>query len=429
MANEGTGGYIQNCFVDADPPLSALPISLRVYFNPTQKSAVFRLRATSERKTALSCCLNISPTEIHRISLSTGPPAYLHFHVAAIDFIAPKGPLVEPTSEADFDKVKRLRSLTQQTTLRISLPDNWGDYLPQLAALCSAVGEGGFRPDPKNSDLNTLFAGQGGRVVHADELWTPSSSSDLPPADLFARCAQPPASTSNACGLAAATDSTAPNEPPPPLYLTSSPPPPLSPRPSRSTNRKRIRTRTPSSSSSSPDYRVWKHLDLVVGEREKIMAELLRRADKREHALQKVMNNLDMKCARAEEVTARLTALIPWVEEREAVLRGEGGGLQSAQEPEETPASQISTASASPSASPQSVASISSNISDRVQAYITQQFDNLRDEFASNYVTHEVMEEFMSEHVAEYEMLEVIREAIDEAMGDLRERMSRALEY
>lgn len=263
--------------------------------------------------------------------------------------------------------------------------------------------------------------------MQADELWAPASlfSTDGPPGPQL-----PPPNL---------ISTPASDKFPLPTYAdVGSPPPPSSPRPPR--NKKRLRTRTPSlSSSSSPDYRTWKQHDLAVGEREKMMAELLRRAGKKEQTFKKAMDDLDTKCARAEEVVARLTALTLDAEERETVLR-EAGGSPSVQEEQvqaaEPRASQISTASASASASPASTTSISSNISDRIQAYLTVQFDQLRHELVSDYATNESVEQRVSDevdrvldrYVEEHQMFDAIREAIDEAMGELRTRVLQAWE-
>lgn len=427
------GQDIHACFVDTNPPFSsALPIILRFFYNPARKAALFRLRATVG---ALAYFLEISPDKIQSLSLHPGPPAYLDFRVAAINFIAPRGPLLRPTVDTDRSTLEALRLLAQQSTLRVSLPDVM-DNMTQLATLCEAVARGGLCPDLEQSELKMLYGGRGGRVVPAEEVWTPASFSSteeapdnnlLPPPNLF---------------------STVPGESPLlPAYTdlaSPPPPPPLSPRPP--TRKKRRRTRTPSfSSSSSPDYRTWKHLDLAIGDREKIMSELLRRAEHKEKTFKKVMGDLDAKCARAEEAIARLTALIPPAQERgPSPALCEAGGplhmqlLQERQVPaaEEDPrASQISTASASPtSAASTAAASVSSNISDRVQAYITAQLDQLRDELASDYATHESVEQRVSDevdrtlhrYVEEYQMFDAIREAIDKAMEEVRARMLEA---
>lgn len=63
-----------------------------------------------------------------------------------------------------------------------------------------------------------------------------------------------------------------------------------------------------------PDYEIYGYLNLgagVIGEREKVMAELLRRADEKEKVLHQMIIQLNTSLTRAEGVVAKLTSLAP----------------------------------------------------------------------------------------------------------------------
>lgn len=416
---------IQGCSIQR------LSINLRILFDPTQDLASFRLRVTintSPSALLRYVYLDISPDRIHDLSLRIGSSTCLHFSVAAIAVIVPQGLELHSITDADRTTLDTLRSLVQQDALVVSLPDRTED-LPHLAAMCEAVARGGFRPDPGQMDLKTLYRGQGGRVVEADdELWVSTNSSPM---------GEPlgvPGTNSFAPDFffSAPRDKT-----PPPTYgsvISPPPAPPLTPV-HYGKERKRLRTRTPSiSPDSSPDYRTWKHLELAVGEREKIIVELLRRADSQEKAFQKVIGDLDAKCARAQEVIAELSELSSGAVKQVNVLQEAGSSLAAPKKQrEEARNSQRSTASPSPSvaASPGSVSSMSSNIPERVQAYITAQLDRLRDELAEDYATNESVEQYVGDevdrmlnrYVEEHQVVEMIQEAVDDAMAKVRERI------
>lgn len=309
--------------------------------------------------------------------------------------------------------------------MRVLLPDA-GHELSQLVALCEAIGRGGLHPDPTQTNLQSLYRGKGGRVVEADEEL-------CPPACLFSTVAPHD-------GLLPAAN---PDELDPPTYsnlASPPPPPPLSPVPLSTKKRKRTRTPSISSSSSSPDYRTWKHIDLVCGEREKMMCELIRRATKKERAIRDLIGEMKTKEEAVDEKITSLTALLAEVEKKEAALRDASGVQSSKDELKkqslEPRASQVSTVTLSSPASPSSTASVSSNISDRLQIYIATQFDQLRDEIACEYATSESVEQQVSDevdrilnrHVEEHQMFDAIREAIDEAMAEVRARVLAAWE-
>lgn len=415
---------IQGCSI------KSLSINLRILFDPIQDLASFRLRVTintSPSALLRYVYLDISPDKIHDLSLRMEPPC-LHFHVSAITVIVPQGLEVQSVTDADRITLDTLRSLIQQDTLVVSLPERT-EELPHLAAMCAMVARGGMRPDPGQMDLKTLYRGKGGRIVEADDdLW--ASSSSLPTVEPLGI----PGTNSFAPDFffSAPRDKT-----PPPTYgsVTSPPPaPPLTPV-RYGKERKRLRTRTPSiSPDSSPDYRTWKHLELAVGEREKIIVELLRRADSQEKAFQKVIGDLDAKCARAQEVIAELSELSSGAAKQVDVLHEAGTSLAPPKKHgEETRNSQRSTASPSPSvaASPGSICSMSSNIPERVQAYITTQLDRLRDELAEDYATNESVQQYVGDevdrmlnrYVEEHQVVEMIQEAVDDAMAKVRERI------
>lgn len=385
--------------------------------------------------------LDVSPDHIESFVLQPGPPICLHFRVVDITIIAPQisSDLITTAHRAVSET---LQCFAQQRTLRLQLPDEDRDHklLAPVISFFEAVHCGVVQPDPRQKDLKSLYRGKGGRIVKiGEELW-PRLSASLPSTEPpLNESLQPPPDLH----AAALSD----NEPSPPRYqaLTSPlPPPPLSPR-FASSSKKRLRPTTPSlpsSSSSSPDYRTWKHIDLVCGEREKMMCELLRRAAKQEKTLQVLLDKMETKDARADDKIARLEALIDKAEGEEAALsdavsmRQAQAGL--VQEPVTTPvpttaaaATSSSSDSVTESASPVSPGSVSADIPDRLQAYVAAQIDRLRGELACEYAATNYVEQCVTDevdrvldrYVEEHQMYEAIREAIDEALEEVRSRV------
>ncbi|KAG8168784.1 hypothetical protein KVR01_001533 [Diaporthe batatas] len=238
-----------------------------------------------------------------------------------------------------------------------------------------------MRPEPGLVGLRTLYSGTGGRIVDiAGELALTR------PLD-----AGPITTTS---------------PPPPPPHVT---------RPTRGKN-KRVRSQSssqsrsrsstspgPGSGSSTPKYRTWAHFNLAVGEREKIMAELLRRADNKERALDQL------------------------------IRRGGGRSITPAgpsRNGGSTPAAGSATATTPPpppsAHGSSSTASVASNISDRVQTYVSARLRQLRRQVLDQgYVTADQVDDILDEgaYVREEAMMEAIEEAVDRTVDEFRDRI------
>lgn len=164
-------------------------------------------------------------------------------------------------------------------------------------------------------------------------------------------------------------------------------------------------------------------MDLAVGEREKIMAELLHRAERREKNLRNIISV-------ADEKLATLNLLIAKLDVRSPVACKAGGSLMAQTESVQAEArpSQVSTASVASAASPTSSTPISLNISEHVQAYINEKLKDLRVQLTCQFesVEQQVMDEMesrLSGYVTDNEMEAAIEEAIDNAMATIRERV------
>ncbi|KAI3390503.1 hypothetical protein diail_9493 [Diaporthe ilicicola] len=408
-----------------------LPVTLRIFFDATKHLAFFRLYTTIELEINSQTCptpffLDISPDKIYTLSLRAGsaealaahpPPAArcLDFRLTApgsVSLIAPQalGPgHLQPATHAAWEKLERLRFLAKQGTVSVSLPSTANILF--LTTCCEAISAQQLfvtplRPDPRQTNLITLYRGQGGRVVDVDN-------------EVF--LVPPPSGPPSL-----------PDQPPPPAYdgarhASASPeqPPPTPTTPPEAAQGPRKRARIPSppspgSDSSSPNYRTWEHFKLAVGEREKMMAELLRRADKKEVAMNKLL-------AQVGDEARYLTELVAAAKERELALQNRGviaaaAADNGSQRPPET-----QTHASPPSALSDAVstASIASDVSDRVQAYIATQLDQLRDELRGRgYMTADDVEDlFSGRYVEEEAMLDAIREVVDEHMSQVRERV------
>lgn len=449
-----------------------LPTTLSIFFDPDRNLAFFRLRTpvsleVGAETRAVPFFLHIPPDKIGNLSLyqhattadtGTGHPntnhpsmkTCLRFRLATPDSISIVAPQSLPAGQlraanpAACDTLDAIRLLAQQDAICISLPPAAAAISDptQLTALCQAASTSGrLHSDPVQANLRSLYRGEGGRVVEVDEL-VPFSRNDRPPPSLFA-------------GLPPAYPDVASDAPPqPPLESgskrrqhkrprTRSPSPTAT---SRSKARSRSRSRSGSrSSSGSPRYNTWGHLNLAVGEREKIMAELLRRtenkekaieellrrADKKEERLSAMLCDIDKKRAQVTDETRKLTALIASSKDcrRHQELEQQHEEAGSA----ERAASQVTTASPAPSGPPtsegqESTASVSSDVSDRVQAYIASQLDGLRDEMRTLQQStandmDELMDRRLEDYVEEEDMFDAIRGAVDEAVAGIRDRI------
>ncbi|KAG6362279.1 hypothetical protein INS49_010509 [Diaporthe citri] len=453
-----------------------LPATLSIFFNPDRNLAFFRLRAQislevgAETRT-VPFFLHIPPDKIDNLSLhqhartadttgTTGCPNTIHpsmktclrFRLAttgSISIVAPQSlPAgnLRAANPAACNTLDALRLLAQQAAICISLPPAAATVSDptQLTALCEAVSTSGrLHPDPVQANLRSLYRGEGGRVVEVDEL-VPFSNNDRPPLSLFA-------------GLPPAYPDVAADAPPHPSPgsgpkrrqhkrpRTRSPSPTVSSR-SEARSRSRSRSRSGSrSSSSSPRYNKWQHLNLAVGEREKIMAELLRRTEKKEKAIEELLRradkkeerlgamlcDIDEKRMRVTDETRKLTALIASSEDCRRHQQQEQQ-LEKADSAERA-ASQVSTASPAPPGPPaseghDSTASVSTDVSDRVQAYIATQLDGLRDEMRTLQQStandmDELMDRRLEDYVEEEDMFDAIRGAVDEAVAGIRDRI------
>jgi hypothetical protein len=410
---------IDGCYIETEPPSShALPVNLRVFFNPDQNLALFRIRAGISASPK-PLFLDISPDKIQSLSLMPGPPTYLCFCATRITRIVPQEPLLQPVTEADYTTLETLRRIAQQSTVRVLLPDS-GYETSQFVALCKAVGQGDLHPDPTQANLQSLYWGKGGRIIEGDEeLWpTPSLSTVVSPGGRL-----PPPSLSSTPGG---------DELPPYSNLGSNPPPPSPPQPPVA-NKKRKRGHTPPLPPTplALDYHTWAHPGLASGEHEKMLCELLRRMAEKEKSMRDLMNAMAAKEAVVDEKIASLTLLLTEVQEKEAALR-EAGGMQSEEQQtgrvQGPGASEASTASPTPPGSLASTVSVSSNISSRIQTHINNQIDELRDEIAGEYPTRNEVDLWLSAYVEEYELDDAVRTALDTAMERLRSRLIEALE-
>lgn len=482
---------ISDCLVDADteppppPPIAsstsnpvpvslsamAVPSTLRVSLDPAEGLASFRLAATVGTSPQ-PFYLDIPPHHVRNLTLHGrgGPRTHLTFHVTTVNLVVPNRLLTPPEHEPDRVKAETLRSLALEPALRVVLPANLDnktstDLTTKLQTLCDAVNRGCLRPDPQRTDLKTLYRGQGGRVVQAgQDLWCPPEpvSAEPPPpkvevdhenADdshndgdvddnyddnddddagfhpLPQRREPPPPEIFAKSVLHGHVDDLKPA--PPPYAHANADPAPTRPSstPANKNKRRRRAHSTPSADSWSDSsgvlkYRTHRHIDLVVGEREKIMYELMGRAHKSEQ-------ELEAKCARADELVARLTDLVSQAEQQ----GNRSGGQDVAPTVSSTAAaaaaaSSSSVSTSSSTASAPSVVSVASVVSDRTQAYVASKLQELRTELAILYPTTETMQHKINEELdralvglAENEEMNVaIDEAVDRAVEKVREK-------
>ncbi|POS69197.1 hypothetical protein DHEL01_v212409 [Diaporthe helianthi] len=434
------GQRIHDCFIrlndddidtpasQSSPDLSAfpLPVTSRIFFDPTKRNAFFRLHTTVElsidaQTRPTPFFLDIFPDKVRTLSLhpqhapgptTTGPQPKtrsLNFRFSgpgAMRLLAPRrvpSGRLHPATPAARSAFCALRHILAQSALRLQLPPT-ADDLP-LDTCCQSMSMQDLFVNPWQADsglvsLLSMYGGEGGRVVDIDrELafppglagpGSPSPSDCLPPAY------GPPASPAPALG-----------------------PSPLPATPKGKRKRRSSSSPTPRSDSHTPNYPTWAHLNLAVGEREKIMAELLRRLEKKETALNQLMVQVD-------ESTCRLRELIAVANESEAALgnrvprAGRGNGGVASQQAAETPRA------TSPQHSPASTVSVASNISDRVQAYVSGRLQELSAEIRDRgYVTSDDVDTVLYEggYINEDTMAEAIEEAVDGAMDKVRDRI------
>lgn len=162
-----------------------------------------------------------------------------------------------------------------------------------------------------------------------------------------------------------------------------------------------------------------------------MMAELLRRADKKEAALNKLM-------AETDAATRHLAAMITAAKEREAALDERGDvphtfGNVHAQAPadtlpvEEWPSEEIkSVGSVSDQGSSSSTISIASNVSERIQAYITTRLNQFNETIQERgYVTADDVTDILHDdrYIQEDAMVEAIEYAVDGVLDRVRDRI------
>ncbi|KAL2274249.1 hypothetical protein FJTKL_03551 [Diaporthe vaccinii] len=145
-----------------------------------------------------------------------------------------------------------------------------------------------------------------------------------------------------------------------------------------------------------------------------MMVELLRR-------VRISQQDLDAKCARADELAARLTDLISRAEQqKELTTRGQS-----------QPTSATPVAAASSPGSSSTASAASSAISDRIQAYVERKLEDLRKELVNEYATPddvhqrvaEELDAVLCQYVEEHQMFDAIHEAVDEAVNEVRARV------
>lgn len=340
--------------------------------------------------------------------------------------------------------------------------------LLQLRIVYDAVNQGGLSPDPHQRDLKTLYQGQGGQIIQAYQgLWgplaepVPAMPAILPPKAKINnansdksyndnnddnsdhhndnRCIFPPQreapppqlfanwgahDDNNADDNDNNADSDSHIKLPPPAYADDAQVPVRLTSPPRTIANKNKRRRSTSStdwsdSSGALRYHTYRHLDLAVSEREKIMAELLRRVHISQH-------DLDAKYAHADELAAQLTDLISQAEQqKEDTTRGQAQPISATPVAAAPSPGSLSTASAASSA-----------ISDRIQAYIERKLQDLRAELANEYATPDYVHQRVAEeldavlcqYVEEHQMFDASHKAVDEAVNEVRARVLQAWE-
>lgn len=161
------------------------------------------------------------------------------------------------------------------------------------------------------------------------------------------------------------------------------------------------------------------------------MAELLRRADKKEAALNKLM-------AETDAATRHLAAMIAAAKEREAALDERGNvphtvGNVHAQVPadnlpaEEWPSEEIQSVGwVSDQGSSSSTISIASNVSERIQAYITTRLNQFNETIQERgYVTADDVTNILHDdgYIQEDAMVEAIEYAVDGVLDRVRDRI------
>lgn len=427
------------------------PVSMRIYFDPTLRLALIRLRATidieinGETQSTLFY-LDIHPPLVESLRHDLDATnSCLDFQLSppdAVHLIAPQSIPINGIYSRTPERLEALRFVTQQSAIRVILPVHAVDrrLLDHFCSEISVQGSGSIRSHPASSNLHALYMGKGGRIVHADE------------------CLHSPAVLSS------------PSRPPPEYTLTEDnvridarlPPSSLFARPSSS--RKRPRVSSPSSSASVSD--IYRNTVLGSGcvEKEKhvAVAEFLRRFEEtRNGGLEEIMGEIEKRNREALENSRKLAALIEDAIVQQAALKELVDSAQKASVAQPSPevvgdkaatatevhsasrASQVNTAfpsspasAGSPDkASTTSTTSITSAVPDTIQTYISEQMEQLREDMRRQYVTQEDMENSMYQavenqvertlcfYVEECEMQEAIKDAIDIAMAEIREKV------
>lgn len=155
------------------------------------------------------------------------------------------------------------------------------------------------------------------------------------------------------------------------------------------------------------------------------MAELLRRADEKETALNGLMTDVN-------EAACHLRALVAVAKESETALEAHVPAADKGRAgPHQLAGLQAQVAAATPRApstqgSSSSTASIASNISDRVQAYVNTRLEQLSEEIRDKgYATANDVDDIVYDggYVKEDAMVEAIEDAVDRAMDQVRDRI------
>lgn len=429
------------------------PISMRIYFNSTLRLALIRLRSTIDieingETQPTQFYLDIHPLLVESLRHDLAAAnSRLDFQVSppdAVQLIAPQSVPVNGIYSRTPERLDDLRSVTQQSAIRVILPIHAVErrLLDHFCSEISVRGSDSIRSHPASSNLKALYLGKGGRIVYADEvlhsLADPASPSRPPPEY---------APTEDNAGIDAWL-------PPSSLFTQSS------------SSRKRPRMSSPS--PSAPESDVYRNTTFSSGCEEKgknvAVAELLRHFEEtKDRGLEKILGEIESRNREAVENSRKLAALIQDAAVQQAALKelvdraqkvsveqpgSEAAGDMAAiaveaQVPSACRASQVTTASPSSLASAgspdkgstTSTTSITSAVPDNIQAYISEQMEQLREDIRRRYVTQEDMENSMYQavenqvertlcfYVEECEMQEAIKDAIDTAMAEVREKV------
>jgi hypothetical protein len=148
------------------------------------------------------------------------------------------------------------------------------------------------------------------------------------------------------------------------------------------------------------------------------------------------MSELDTEYLRAQKVIVELIELNSKVEEKAAALREVDDFLLGLENKRKSWGIRRSTISSSALAAARPMSLASSTLSGSIQTYVDTQLDELREEVMENLVDNESLDRrvsdqvdnMLSHYVEDHQGIEMIEEAIGNAMAKLKERMVRAFE-